>query len=220
MWSLRTPKGQVIAVARLPALVGSARDADVRVPHDSVAAEHARLSAGEDGGLIVEAIGEAIVGCNGRRVRTGTLQAGEQLILGRLRFTLVRSEASEGTRAASRPRPAATASPARPARTPAAPRKPANKPASSPARRALTLAASGTARSTRSATGPRTGGDDLLVPRSGRRLPTRRGPARSGLLHGDFSQYTISMRLLIVLALLGMCAGLVYGIGLLFGLLD
>jgi hypothetical protein len=120
MWSLRTPKGQSIAVVRLPAVVGSASDADVLVPHDSVAAKHARLAAGDDDGLLVEALGDAVVGCGGRRVTRAVLQDGDELILGRLRFTLVRSDPARATRAApgaSRIPAGATRRPATAART-------------------------------------------------------------------------------------------------------
>ncbi|MHC5212080.1 MAG: FHA domain-containing protein [Planctomycetota bacterium] len=206
MWSLRTPKGQSLAVARLPAVVGSARGAGVRVPHASVAAEHARLRAGENGSLLIEAIGDAVVGCGGRRVRRGVLRDGDELILGRLRFTLVRSEAATD---------AHTAPSARAATAPSARASTAPKPRSAAASPPLTQRTGRTAR--RPAAGGRAP-DELLVPRGVRELPTRRGPARRGLLHADLSQYSIGMRLVIVLVLLGLCGGLVVAISLAFGL--
>jgi hypothetical protein len=191
MWSLRTPRGRSLAVARLPAVVGSAREADVCVPHESVAAEHARLRAGEDGSLVVEAVGDAVVGCGGRRVRIAALQPGDELILGRVRFTLVRGDGPSASP------PAAAAATATPATA---------RPARPVARSTAPVGTAGAA-------------DELLVPRGARALPTRRGPPRRGLLHADLSQYTIRMRLLIALALLLVCAAVVAGIAFAVGLL-
>jgi hypothetical protein len=184
----------------------------VRVPHESVGAQHARLSAGDAGDLLIEALGDAVVGCGGQRVRRGVLHDGDELILGRLRFTVVDTGAEGASRPAAQDVARAAAPPTSRPAAPTPARPPARPPAGPPARPAAHRATQ-----TVDSAG---GGEELLVPRGGRSLPTRRGgPARRGLLHADFSQYTLTMRCAMVGALLLVCAALVYAISLAFGLL-
>ena len=64
-------------------LLGSGESADVRL--DALDAEHARI-ARRDGGLVLEAIGEARV--NGESVKTVALQSGDEIQFGTCRFVL------------------------------------------------------------------------------------------------------------------------------------
>ena len=64
-------------------LLGSGERADVRL--DALEAEHARIDR-RDGGLVLEAIGEARV--NGENVETIALQSGDEIQFGTCRFVL------------------------------------------------------------------------------------------------------------------------------------
>lgn len=64
-------------------LLGSGEGADVRL--DALEAEHARIDR-RDGGLVLEAIGEARV--NGENVDTIALQSGDEIQFGTCRFVL------------------------------------------------------------------------------------------------------------------------------------
>ena len=64
-------------------LLGSGEDADVRL--DALEVEHARI-ARRDGGLVLEASGEARV--NGEPARSAALQSGDEIQLGKSRFVL------------------------------------------------------------------------------------------------------------------------------------
>ena len=76
-WTLRTSKGQAIPIRRLPGVLGSAAAADVRVPHASVQAAHARLSLDDEGALLVVAAdAAAVLGVAGRRVQPADHQIG------------------------------------------------------------------------------------------------------------------------------------------------
>jgi hypothetical protein len=113
MWRLLTSGGRFLSIASLPATLGSEAGNDLRLRHASVLPHHVRFSAGADGQLRVEAIGEAAVAIGGRKVQRGILGHGDELILGRLRFTLERAGAAA---APERDEPAAEGLRQRPAR--------------------------------------------------------------------------------------------------------
>ncbi len=102
MWVLTTTRGQEVLIARLPALIGSAQDADVRLPHESVAARHARVSASGSGGLRLEALDGAVVGVAGRDVERALVHDGDELTFGRVRLVLHDMDA-KGTPAVVQP---------------------------------------------------------------------------------------------------------------------
>ncbi len=94
MWRLRTAKGQSIPIRRLPASLGSDRAADVVIPHPSVAGRHARLAAGPDATLLIEAEDGAVVGLGTRRISNGRLKHDDVLVLGRVRLTVEAPQAA------------------------------------------------------------------------------------------------------------------------------
>lgn len=128
MWRLQLPDGRSLALSALPATLGRDDAASVRVRHPSIAPLHARLRAGPDGRLVVEAVGEARVLAGGRPTKVASLQDGDELVLGTVTFT-VRGAAPAATAGAAEaaeqllmPRargPAGAAAPATPG--PAAP---------------------------------------------------------------------------------------------------
>jgi len=236
MWSLVTPRGQHLPVTVLPAVLGSGANADVRVPHESVAAEHARLTEGSAGTLRIEALSEdAIVGVAGRRVPRALLRDGDELVLGRVKFTLRTAaapaaptdSASPGatTSATTAGSPGPTMSATTAARDgattagtrPGLPTAPIAPLASVPAplqpriavpRRPL---AAGPAAAGRSAEEPQ------LVKR-GKTLQFGRVEARRGLLNADLSQMPAGQRLLLLLGGLALMAALGFGAMRLMGL--
>lgn len=185
MWFLVTPKGQRVAVRSLPALVGSDRSADVVLPHPSIAPRHARLRAGDEGDLLVDAEADAYVEVGGWQVREAGVKAGDEIVLGQLTFRVERIEdADPSVRAPASPRvPAARTSPA------------PTSPAAARAARAPTARAPAAQIRLR-------GKQPLLSARS----------ARRGVLHTDLSQLGGGARLLVWLALLALAAGLLYGV--------
>ncbi len=110
MWTLETSTGKRIALTRLPAMVGSAADADITLAHESIDPIHAALSDTEDGRLQVAAIGDAVIGIEGARVERGSLAAGEQLVIGVIAFTVHHAGAAAPIepQLATRRRPSAT----------------------------------------------------------------------------------------------------------------
>lgn len=84
----RARKGTRLPVPR-EGLVGSGRQADVRLSHRSVRKKHARLEERE-GGLLLSAVGAASL-CreDGERVQRLFLRDGERCYLGRVLVTLV-----------------------------------------------------------------------------------------------------------------------------------
>lgn len=208
MWRLRLADGRSLALPRLPARIGSAATADLRLRHDSIEAEHAELVEDGPGALRIRACSaSAVVGIDGRRVTEGRLGAGEALVLGRLRFLLVgddraASGATDTDEVAGDDASSDEDHDALAARLMAAAgRRP------DPARTARRAAAEREA--------PPPAADATLAPRTGRRLSTRRErqPARRGLLALDLGQLSGGARLALVAALLVACVGLAALIG-------
>ncbi|MGQ0551772.1 MAG: hypothetical protein ACT4PU_00965 [Planctomycetota bacterium] len=132
MWRLRAANGRFLLVRHLPCSLGSEGGADLVVRHSSILPLHARLREDAGGRLVVEAQGEAIVGRAGEAARSVTLAAGDELLLGKVRFAV--EEAAEGEESAA---PAvAPPAPAPPAPAPAAASAPAPKLAPPPAPKA------------------------------------------------------------------------------------
>ena len=92
MWRLVLPDGRSVPLRELPATLGRDDAASVRVRHPSIAPLHARLRAGADGSLVIEAVGEALVRAGGHPARVAALAEGDTLVLGELSF-VVRREA-------------------------------------------------------------------------------------------------------------------------------
>ena len=116
MWTLETSNGKEIALARLPAMVGSASDADITLAHPSIEAVHAALSESESGQLQVAAIGDAVIGIAGKRVERGVVAMGQVLVIGKVAFTVgKRGAARAEPELVQRRRPVTSTPPARPA---------------------------------------------------------------------------------------------------------
>jgi len=199
MWRLRTSGGRFLAIASLPATLGSEAGNDLRLRHASVQAHHARFAEAPDGRLAVEALDEAVVGVGGKRVRHATLGDGEELILGRLRFTLERVGEAGGQAAAA-------AEPTLEARGATARRQ---------AGRARPARAGAGGRRAAAATGP-SSGDEVISLRD-KTLRFSKQPERRGMLNVDFAQLSTGWKALIILALLAVGAGLLWGVSLLTG---
>lgn len=91
MWTLTTSTGRTIALDHLPVTVGSAADADLTITHPSIEALHVAVSEAEGGqALRVAAIGDAVLGVDGRRVDRGLVTPGARLVIGRVGFTVER----------------------------------------------------------------------------------------------------------------------------------
>lgn len=195
MWTLKTSRGQRLALPRLPVVVGNDKGVvDVVIPHPSLAPSHARFAEGEDGGLAVKALGDALVEVGGWKVSEAQLEDGDELVLGKVPFTVVR----DGEAPARPARAAAPASSERPARPAAG-------------------AGAGASRAARPAqAAPKA---DELVQRGKAPLRSARPEAKAGLLHIDLSQLSGGARLLVVLLMLAVGAGLVYGVAFLMGAL-
>jgi hypothetical protein len=186
MWSLVTPKGRRFPIRGLPAVVGSGEGADVRLPHESIADPHARLHPGGGTGLRVEVLGEGVVALDGQRVDGGTLGAGEEIILGRLRFRL---EQEGGDDAGGRARSAQGRGSARSGDAPLA------------AGRAAPRSESGAAGRKPGRTSPATG-----------RPAASRKETRRGLLHADLSQLAPGAKLVVTVGVLAICGLVLWGV--------
>jgi len=207
MWVLMTTRGQQLVIARLPVVLGNGPDADVRVPHESVIAQHARLSEGSVGTLRIEALGDGIVGIGGRRVERSLLRDGDELVLGRVKFTLRALTDRGGAPAA--PTPPAAPAPST-ARAPSAPRMAQTAP-EAPALRAAPASLRPASLAAASPAEP------ALVQRK-RTLQFSKVEARRGLLNADFSQLPTGQRVALVAGVLLLAGGLVAGVALLFRL--
>jgi hypothetical protein len=231
MWVLLTARGQQLAIPTLPAVLGSGPAADVRVPHDSVLAEHARLSEGSAGTLRVEALGDGPIAAAGQRVERALLRDGDELVLGRIRFTLHASAerataSSAASLAASSAASSAAASAAASAASPAA--SPSVPPAASqrvspslprgvsPAPPRPLSAAAGRAATPRAAAEADAG---VELTQRKRTLQFSKVEARRGLLAADLSQLPAGQRWALVLGALLLAAALAAGIAFAFGLL-
>jgi len=116
MWSLETTRGQRVPIRTLPALVGSERTADLVLPHPSIAAAHARLLPNGGDGLRVDALDGAALLVGGRAVERASLRAGDEFVLGRVRFTLRQDSSPDAARAQAPAAPAPGPTGPRPAR--------------------------------------------------------------------------------------------------------
>jgi FHA domain len=231
MWSLMTPRGQVLAVPRLPAVLGSGSDADVRVPHESVAAQHARLTEGSAGTLRVEALSEdAVLGVGGKRVPRALLRDGDELVLGRVKFTLCAAAADMPAMQAARAAAAASsalggsASLTAPTASAAPTARAASvaSSASSASAAPVTPVTSTLAAARAAARGPlaapqHVSAEPELLHRS-KSLQFGKVEARRGLLAADLSQLPTGLRLLLIVGGLALAGGLMYGVMKLFGL--
>lgn len=217
-----TPRGQVLAVPRLPAVLGSGSDADVRVPHESVAAQHARLTEGSAGTLRVEALSEdAVIGVGGKRVPRALLRDGDELVLGRVKFTLCAAAADMPAMQAART--AAGASAALEAPTSfaarAAPTSPTAPGATVTPATQVRSAFAGLQAATRGplAAPQNASAEPELLHRS-KSLQFSKVEARRGLLSADLSQLPTGLRLVLIVGGLALAGGLMFGVMKLFGL--
>jgi len=183
MWCLETRKGRVFVLAHLPAVVGSRAGADVLLRHPSIAPRHARFEQDDEGALHVEALDEAVVGVERRRVRRARVRDGHELVLGKLAFTLVRLE--DGP----------------PAAVPRAER------GDDDLMRGLQLRGGRPARAAARAAG----GEGELKLRH-RTLQFHRVEQRPGLLGADLSQLPATSKLLLALGAVALAAALFWGV--------
>ena len=115
MWRLVLPDGRSVPLRELPATLGRDDAASVRVRHPSIAPLHARLRAGADGSLVIEAVGEALVRAGGHPARVVALAEGDTLVLGELSFVVRREAAAADAGGELTLRAPAAAAPSAPA---------------------------------------------------------------------------------------------------------
>jgi len=195
MWCLVTTGGRRVAIRSLPAVLGSDASADVVLPHDSIAARHALLAPAGDGKLSITAVADALIEVGGWRIAESVLAQGDELVLGRLRFTLLDDRAAA---LSTDPSPAPSSAPADAEQGELQLRRPAAGAATS-----------------RQRTGGRRPGTGTAAGQRRRRtepLRTHQADGKRGLLHADLSQLGAGQKALILVALAGLCAALVWGL--------
>lgn len=204
MWSLVTTRGQRVALRELPAVLGRTRDeAEVALPHASIEPRHARLELHAEGGLLITAIEGAHVELADGAVSEGRLVHGDTLVLGRVSLRVVDDRALE---------PLAAAEPTR--TTPSASDLPDAEDGLT-LRRPAPAVATGQAASRGSRTAPAAGRAaprETLSKRRDEVLSFGKAPARRGLLNADLSQLSGPVRALLLLLLLALAVGVVWGL--------
>lgn len=195
MWCLVTTGGRRVAIRSLPAVLGSDASADIVLPHDSIAAQHALLATTEEGKLSITAVADALIEVGGWRITESVLAQGDEVVLGRLRFTLLDDRAAS---LSADPSPAPSSTPADTEQDGLKLRRPAAGAATSRPR------ATGRQPTTGTAAGQRR--------RRTEPLRTHQGDGKRGLLHADLSQLDTGQKALILVALAVLCAALVWGL--------
>jgi predicted component of type VI protein secretion system len=198
MWSLVTSRGQRVALRELPCVLGSDREAaDVALPHGSISPRHARVEADGDG-LVITALEGALLEVEGATVEQARLAHGENLVLGRVSLRLADDQVRSAAPAAQAPEPEA----------------PDDE--GGLVMRGQSATASAPPRSQGKARAKPAAGRKTAAPRERRRttepLIYSDQSVKRGLLHADLSQLSGSVKALLVVVLVVVAAGLVWGL--------